>query len=255
MLVRADGAFVGTVGGGCLEADVYEAAREAMRTDRPRRLVFRLNERDYPDSGLYCGGIVEVYVEPVTDPTLTIFGGGHVSRALGAVAREAGFRVVVGDDREAFARADRFPGATEVVCAPWVEIARRLGSGEFAYVVVVTRGHHDDATVLEALYRSGARPKYLAMIGSRAKWAILSKRLRAAGVPEEWLRRVRTPMGIPIGARTHGEIAVSALAEMIRLRRTGALSELSPPAATAENGVPEGAEESTTPSETRPGRD
>ena len=127
MLVRADGTFVGTVGGGCLEADVYEAALEVMRTEIPRRVLFRLNERDYPDSGLYCGGTVEVYVEPLTDPTLTIFGGGHVSKAIAAVAKEAGFRVVVADDREAFASRERFPEAAEVVCAPWPEIAQRLG--------------------------------------------------------------------------------------------------------------------------------
>ncbi|MGH7152196.1 MAG: XdhC family protein, partial [Planctomycetota bacterium] len=226
--VRADGTFVGTVGGGCLEADVYEAALDALRTERPRRLVFRLNERDYPESGLYCGGTLEVYVEPLTDPTLTLVGGGHVSKAIASIAREAGFRVVVADDREAFANRERFPQAAEVVCAPWPEVAARLGRAEFAYVVVVTRGHHDDAAVLEALWRGGARPKYLGMIGSRAKWAILSRRLRAAGVPEEWLARVRTPMGLAIGARTHGEIAVSVAAELVLLRRTGTLALAAP---------------------------
>jgi xanthine dehydrogenase accessory factor len=239
MLVRADGGFVGTVGGGCLEADVYEAALEVMRTETPRRLVFRLNERDYPDSGLYCGGTVEVYLEPLTDPTLTLFGAGHVSKAIAAVAREAGFRVVVADDRETFASRARFPEAAEVVVAPWAELASRLGTAEFAYVVVVTRGHHDDAAVLEALWRGGARPRYLGMIGSRAKWAILSRKLRAAGVPDEWLARVRTPMGLRIGARTHGEIAVSVAAELVLLRRTGTLS----PALLPPSG-PEGAEES-----------
>jgi xanthine dehydrogenase accessory factor len=241
LLVRADGTFLGTVGGGCLEADVYEAALDVLRTERPRRLVFRLNERDYPDSGLYCGGTLEVYVEPLTDPTLTLVGGGHVSRAIASVAREAGFRVVVADDREAFANRERFPDAAEVVCAPWPEVAARLGRAEFAYVVVVTRGHHDDAAVLEALWRSGARPKYLGMIGSRAKWAILSRRLRAAGVPEDWLARVRTPMGLSIGARTHGEIAVSVAAELVLLRRTGTLAPPAPLPPRARE--PEAAEE------------
>jgi len=236
MLVRADGTFVGTVGGGCLEADVFEAALEVMRTEKPRRLLFRLNERDYPNSGLYCGGTVEVYVEPLTDPTLFLLGAGHVSHALSRIAREAGFRVIVGDDRGEFALRERFPDAHEVLCAPWSQLASRGEIGEFSYVVVVTRGHHDDQSVLEALHRAGRSPKYLGLIGSRAKWAVLSRKLREAGVSEEWIARVRTPMGLPIGARSHGEIAVSVVAEMIRLRRGAAPTAAESGAARAEPG-------------------
>ena len=220
MLVRADGTFLGTVGGGCLEADVYAAALEVIRSDRPRTLTFKLNERDYPDSGLYCGGVVEVFVEPLADPTLYIFGAGHISAAIAPTARKAGFRVVVGDDRATFAKKERFPEANSVLCLPWEKLVRKIAPAEHAYLVVVTRGHHDDGRVLEALYRGGCRPRYLGMIGSRAKREILFRKLRKQGIPDSWLEKVRTPMGLPIGARTHGEIAVSVVAEIVAVRRS-----------------------------------
>lgn len=228
MLVRGDGTFVGSVGGGCVEADVYTAAQEVLRTDRPRRLRFALNERDYPESGLICGGRLEIYVEPVTDPTLVLFGGGHVSSAVARVAREASFRVVVGDDRETFATTERFPDAAEVVAAPWDEQVARIAPAEHLYLLVVTRGHQDDGVVLRALHARGCRPKYLGMIGSRAKRAVLFETLEADGVPRAWLEGVYSPTGFAIGARSHGEIAVSIVAQLISLRRLGlALPDLS----------------------------
>ena len=89
LLVLEDGTFLGTVGGGCLEAEVYDAAAEVIREERPRTLQFRLTERDSPDSGLLCGGEVTVFVEPITTPALWIFGGGHISKALCTIATMA----------------------------------------------------------------------------------------------------------------------------------------------------------------------
>lgn len=221
MVVRADGSFVGSVGGGCLEADVHVGALAAIREDRPKILSFKLNEKDYPDSGLYCGGIVEVFVEPLSDPTLVLFGGGHVSAAIAPMASKAGFRVVVADNRAAFAEKSRFPEANRVVHAEWKAMAKKIAPAEHAYLVVVTRGHHDDAQVLEALHASRCRPKYLGMIGSQTKKVVLFRKLRKAGVPDSWLEKIHTPMGLPIGARTHGEIAVSVVAEMVAIRRGG----------------------------------
>lgn len=223
MVVKGNGSFVGSVGGGCLEADVHRAAMDSIREDRSQILTFKLNEKDYPDSGLYCGGIVEVFVEPLSDPSVFVFGAGHVSAAIAPMARKAGFRVVVADNREAFAKKDRFPEANNVLCAEWKTLAKKIAPAEHAYLVVVTRGHHDDAQVLEALYRAGARPRYLGMIGSKTKRVVLFRKLRKAGVAESWLEKVRSPMGIQIGARTHGEIAVSVVAEMVALRRGGAV--------------------------------
>ena len=221
MLVRADGSFAGTVGGGCLEAEVLEAALDSMRDERSRMLEFSLNERDYPDSGLLCGGKLKIFVEPITEPRLHVFGGGHVSGAIAKVARMVGFHVTVGDDREAFANADAHPETHETVCAEFAEQVAALGSAEHHFLVTVTRGHQEDGTVLEALHAAGANPRYLGMIGSRAKKKTLFDKLRAKGVSDEFLERVRTPVGLPIGARTHEEIAVSVVAEMIQVRRLG----------------------------------
>ena len=221
MLVRRDGSFVGTVGGGCLEAEVLEAALESMRDEMPRTLTFSLNERDYPDSGLLCGGQVEIFVEPICEPRLVLFGGGHVSAAIAKLARSVGFHVTVGDDREAFANPERHPEAHETRCAPFDELARAIAPAEDHYLIAVSRGHDQDGDVLFALHRSGCQPRYLGMIGSRAKRVQVFERLEAKGVPRSFLERVQTPMGLPIGARTHEEIAVSVVAEMIRVRRLG----------------------------------
>jgi xanthine dehydrogenase accessory factor len=227
MLVRDDGTFAGTVGGGCLEAEVHEAAMDSMRDERSRMLEFSLNERDYPDSGLLCGGRVRIFVEPIVEPRVHVFGGGHVSGAIAKVARLAGFHVTVGDDREPFTTAERHPDAHETVCADFPEQARALGTAENDFLVTVTRGHTEDGTVLQALFEAGARPRYLGMIGSRAKRATLFEKLRAEGVSDAFLEQVRSPVGLPIGARTHEEIAVSVVAEMIQVRRLG--SELPGP--------------------------
>ncbi|MCC7014491.1 MAG: XdhC family protein [Planctomycetes bacterium] len=233
MLVRRDGSFVGTVGGGCLEAEVLEAALAAMRDERPRTLNFALNERDYPDSGLLCGGQLEIFVEPIVVPRLVLFGGGHVSSAIARIAHMAGFHVSVADDRAGFATRERHPDADECLCAEFAELARRVTPCDDAYLIAVTRGHDKDGEVLEALWRAGARPKYLGMIGSRAKRVQLFEQLATRGVPREFLERVRTPMGLAIGARTHEEIAVSVVAEMIQWRRLGPSSGATPGSAAA----------------------
>lgn len=221
MLVRRDGSFLGTVGGGCLEYEVLEAALQSMRDELPRTLAFSLNERDYPGGGLLCGGQVEVFVEAIVEPRLVLFGGGHVSGAIAKLARLVGFHVVVGDDRAEFANLERHPDAHQALVGPFDELARSLAPADGHYLVIVTRGHDEDGDVLTALWRAGCRPRYLAMIGSRAKRARLFADLEASGVPASFLAAVRSPMGLPIGARTHEEIAVSVVAELIQVRRGG----------------------------------
>ena len=110
MLVRDDGSIVGTIGGGCVEAEVWQAAREVMESERPRTLTFDLNQDPKYDTGLVCGGTLEIFVEPILPPAdLYIFGAGHVAASLYQVARIAGFDVTVVDDREAYANRERFP--------------------------------------------------------------------------------------------------------------------------------------------------
>src|SRR5690348_6396347 len=115
MLVRDDGSIVGTIGGGCVEAEVWQAAREVMEQEKPRTLTFNLNQNPKYDTGLVCGGTLEIFVEPVLPvPVLYLFGAGHVAMNTYQVARAAGFDVVIVDDRETYANRERFPDAREV---------------------------------------------------------------------------------------------------------------------------------------------
>lgn len=224
LLVQEDGTFLGTVGGGCLEAEVYEAALEVIRDESCRTLQFRLTQADSPDSGLLCGGEVSIFVEPITIPRLTIFGGGHVSSALCRVAAQAGFAVSVTDDRENYARPERFAGASEVFARPFVETVRDMPLQANSYVVIVTRGHKEDGVVLQAFaerFAQGHKPRFLGMIGSRTKRGVLFRQLREQGVGEDFLGLIRSPVGMLIGARSHDEIAVSIVAELISVRRLG----------------------------------
>lgn len=224
LLVLADGTFLGTVGGGCLEAEVYDTAQQVLADEQPRSLTFRLTERDSPDSGLMCGGEVTIFVEPITTPSLWILGGGHVSKALCQVAALAGFRVTVVDDRADYSAAERFPEAHATRHADFRTAVAELPIHANSYAIVVTRGHKEDGVVLEALGRrfaAGQRLRFLGMIGSKTKQSLLWAHLREQGIGDDFLATVRTPMGVYLGGRSHEEIAVSVVAELISVRRLG----------------------------------
>jgi len=218
MLVRADGSIVGTVGGGCVEAEVWNAAREVMETEQPKHLNFNLGQDAAYDNGLICGGQLNIFVEPILpQPRAYIFGAGHVSKCLSKVATMAGFATVVIDDRESFANRERFPEADEVMAGEYEEIFPKLEMNSSSYVVIVTRGHRDDMRVLRWAIEQPAR--YVAMIGSRRKVLGVKKEILKEGVAEELFARLHAPMGLEIGAISPEEIAVSVVAEMIAVRR------------------------------------
>jgi len=218
ILIRDDGSIVGTVGGGCVEAEVWSAAQEVMREEKPRRLHFNLNAQPEYDNGLVCGGSLDIFVEPIlATPTLYLFGGGHVSLAVSKMAGLAGFDVIVSDDRAAFANPDRFPEAVEIHAGPWAEIFQQLKINELSYLVLATRGHKGDLDCLRWAITTPAQ--YIGMIGSKRKLIEISKVLGSEGVPAEKLARVYSPIGLDIGALTPEEIAVSIVAELIAVRR------------------------------------
>lgn len=218
LLVREDGSMVGTVGGGCVEAQVFTAAREAMETGRPKLLNFNLGQDVAYESGLICGGQVDIFVEPILpQPRALIFGAGHISKSLSKVASLAGFATCVVDDRESYANRERFPDADEVLAGEYEAVFPGLAVNEVSYVIIVTRGHRDDLRVLRLAAVTAAR--YVAMIGSQRKVISVVKELEKEGVPREALERIHAPMGLEIGAVTPEEIAVSVVAEMIAVRR------------------------------------
>jgi len=217
MLVFADGRIVGTIGGGCYESDAIARARDAIATGKPALVTFDLNDDFVQESGLICGGQMEVYIDPIAPaPALYIVGAGHVGWHLARMAADAGFRIHVIDDREKFANADRFPAAETIEVddiGAWLHRAELPPS---AYAVVVTRGHTHDFDALRALAARDLR--YIGLIGSRAKVARIFEALEAEGMPVECLGRVHAPIGLDIGAITPAEIAVSILAELIAIR-------------------------------------
>lgn len=223
MLVRGDGSALGSVGGGCVERDVLAMALEVIATDRAQTRSFTLNQAAVPESGLICGGQVTILAEPVVPPVLVLLGGGHVSAAAVRVARECDFRVEVCDTRPDYACPAMHPAAQATFAGPWPEALARYGLAQHHYLVILTPGHQEDLDALRAVWQAGCRPKYLGLIGSRAKKAQIDRILHDEGVPETWLKSVKTPIGLEIGAKAAGEIAVSLVAELVRLRRTGIL--------------------------------
>jgi xanthine dehydrogenase accessory factor len=218
ILVRDDGTFIGTIGGGCVEAEVWNAAREVIETEKPRHLTFSLGQDAAYDNGLICGGQLNVFVEPVVpQPKAFIFGAGHISKSLSKIAAIAGFETAVIDNREQFANRERFPEAAEVFAEEYEDVFPKLTVHSGTYIVIVTRGHRDDMRVLRWAVTTPAR--YIAMIGSKRKTIAVVKELEKEGLPRQAFERIFAPMGFEIGAITPEEIAVSVVAEMIAARR------------------------------------
>lgn len=317
-LVPKVGASVGSVGGGCLEARVWDGAMESLKEMKTALMKFTLDDKDMEDSGLICGGAVTILIEPLhneqgdhlyiyqrlkemrekgeegllasvvsragapvsvqgskllygmrgekwgfllegktfedgiwrwfeenpinalgvqsfeingqsvqillepiqAEPTLYIFGAGHLAQALSPLGKMADFRVVVIDDRPMFASVERFPDADQVLVEPFEMIFEKLQINPRSYVVIVTRGHLHDGEVLEQAVKTEAG--YVGMIGSKRKIAVLYKDLMKKGIKKEVLDKVHAPIGLHIHSETPAEIAISIIAELIKVRAENA---------------------------------
>lgn len=314
-LIMEDGSFLGTIGGGLLEAQVLEGAKEVFKTHSPLRLNFILKGKDVEKTDMICGGDAEVFLEPVSPeninhldifkramdvnrrggagvlativnedpwqaepipkmfmdpdgerigalsglketeddlreelkqvqtrgeptvlichdeegnelelfveplaskPVVYVFGGGHVSSQIVPMAAKVGFRVVVVDDRAEFADANNFPEAWKVHEYSFEGVLDKFPVDESSYFVIVTRGHMHDKTVLAQALRTPA--KYIGMIGSRRKRDMIYDALLKEGFTKTDIGRVHAPIGLDIGAETPEEIAVSIVAELIKVR-------------------------------------
>ena len=311
-LIRADGSSVGSIGGGCVEAEVWQQAQKVIGTGKRRVLHFDLTSEQLAEGGLICGGNIDIFLEPLeedflniyqeaarirqkgrsailatlistegdfpegegskilmktsgekigsllggaelekkifgegkvaikerkakvlilssenrktemllepifSEPTVYIFGGGHVSEQLAPLVKRVHFRVAVIDDREMFANRERFPEADEVVVTEFEKCFDRLNIDDSSYIVIVTRGHLYDGFVLEQAIRTNAR--YIGMIGSKKKIKTLYQSLLKKGISKEMLERVHAPIGLEINSETPEEIAVSIVAELIKVR-------------------------------------
>ena len=219
MIVPEEGPALFTLGGGSFEADVIKDARDAIRTGQAVLKTYNLADRGPRGDGQECGGSATIFIEPLAmADKLWVFGAGHVARALVASTRGLGFDVTVIEDREDHARLERLPGAARVIHTD-EEYRRNVPApDERTRCVVLTRSHRTDRAALRAAL--AGRASWVGMIGSTRKRLAVYKDLREEdGISEEVLSGVECPVGLPIGAETPEEIAVSILSRLIQLRR------------------------------------
>jgi len=209
MIIFLDGQTFGTVGGGAIENRIIEEAR-AMKADAPPCMVSLDLDKDL---GMKCGGAVSVFLEALcAAKRLVIFGGGHIGLALYTLAPLLVLQPVIVDERPDFCNASRFPGAELHPVLP-EKAVERLCPGKRDHAVIVTHRHARDLECLRLLIDHPLA--YIGMIGSRAKVESTLNALRSEGISEEKLATVHAPIGLNLGGRTPGEIAVSIASEII----------------------------------------
>lgn len=218
ILINGNGTTIGSIGGGTLEATICREAMDVIRGCRAKMLHFDLTGDEAEGDTMVCGGEMDIFIEPILpQPTLYIFGAGHISISISKIAKMAGFRVVVIDDRAEFANSERFPEADEIYAEDFPMVFPKLKINDSSYIAIVTRGHQFDEKVLEWAVKTETR--YIGMIGSKKKNEIIFSRLQSKGVSREMLEHVHAPIGLDISAETPQEIAVSIMAEIIKTRR------------------------------------
>jgi len=217
MLVYADGRQLGTIGGGEMESRVCAAARDVMASGRPAQLDFDLIDPARGDPGV-CGGSMSIHLEPfMPQPHLVVIGCGHVGVAVVELAHWLGFRVTAIDDRTEAADPARLADADVILDGPLDDCARKAGIDEQTHVVLLTRNSGIDAEVLPIVLESPARS--IGVMGSARRWSTTRSTLTAAGIAEDQLDRVVSPIGIDIVAESPAEIALSIMSQLVELRR------------------------------------
>ncbi len=215
LILRADGSFIGTVGGAALEERVKELARRAFQEQRSDLHHFELQTGRPGGLPSLCGGAVDIAVEYVrARPQILLWGGGHVARAFADLLPSLEVDFAVADDRPDWVTEARFPRATRREVVPPEELWSRLEPTEFTHLYVLG---YDAAKDLEVLAGSALRFEgIIGLIASRTKRDRLFRSLRDRGLPPAGLARIRSPVGLAIGAETPAEIAVSMAAELVR---------------------------------------
>ena len=218
MLIKNDKSIVGSIGGGCLEADVWQVGMKVIEEGKSRLLNFDLTGREETPEGLICGGTMQVFIEPIIPvPAIFIFGAGHIGFAVSKIAKMTGFKVAVIDDRPAYANTEKFPDADEFYVEDLADAVPRLPINKVSYLIIACRGHLEDQRVLAQVIKTPAA--YIGMIGSKKKTKTIFENLKAEGIDEKLLERVHAPIGLPIAAETPEDIAVSIMAEIVDFRR------------------------------------
>lgn len=212
-IVFIDTKSEGTVGGGSIELEAIQLAQQVIKSNKPLLKTFQLDQLEQQEA-MSCGGSMTLFFEPVVpDRILTIFGGGHVGRALARVASEAGWRIRVIDEREGVLDPNFFPAEAELISDKYLKFISNTTFGQNDWIVIVTPKHSNDEQVLEAVIHHPAN--YIGMMGSPKKVKEVMGNLQQKGIDENLLNQVYAPIGLNIGTETPGEIAVSIVAEML----------------------------------------
>lgn len=213
MLVYADGSIEGTVGGGTVESLVIKQALACIGKGEGGKFVFDLKPKG--NTGMLCMGRMEVFIDVYKNPfKVLILGAGHVGLKIAEACRMAGYPYLVADDRADFANTERFPGALQIITEPPHAAVAKAGVDADTCAVIVTRGHALDRECLEALLPTKAA--YIGMIGSKDKVGEVFRLLGEKGLHPQKDPRVHAPVGLNLGGKAPGEIAVSILAEIIQ---------------------------------------
>jgi xanthine dehydrogenase accessory factor len=211
-LIDASGKLLaGWIGGGCAESAVRSAALDSLASERPTMLIVDMSAEDL-GVGMPCGGIMEIFVEPVLPrPELLIVGHGRIAESLATLGDMMGFRVVVNDPG---AEPSAFPRAERLVTEDFDLTETPIGPK--TYVVIATQHKRDHLWLEKALAGNAV---YVALIASRHRSELVLDYLRTAGVAEEKIATVHAPAGLHLGAATPEEIALSVISQMVALRR------------------------------------
>lgn len=219
MLVYPDGDFIGTIGGGELEARVVTEALDSLKDGKTRTLDYSMTDTERGDPGI-CGGQLEIFVEPIMPmPLLVVVGGGHVGREVAHLGSWLGFRVALSDDRPEYCTQEAVPAAHEFFPDPLDNLPEQITITPWTYFVLTTRGVDIDVLLLPELLKSEAA--YIGVIGSRRRWATTRQKMLDAGISQEEIDLINSPVGLDINAETPKEIAVSIMAEIIMKQKLG----------------------------------
>lgn len=225
LLVHADGSIVGTIGGGAVEGRVIEEALDSIQSGESKIRSYDLINPDKGDPGI-CGGTLEVFIDPLTQPIdLIVVGGGHVGKAVVYLAKWLGFRVILSDDREDFCSPEFVPGADEYIHCPLEELPSNIDISPRSVIIMATRNNQVDVQGLPELL--AVPSAYIGVISSRRRWKLTEEALLQAGIKKKDLERIYAPIGLDIKAETPEEIALSIMAEVFQAVRGGSGKGLS----------------------------
>lgn len=216
MIVKQDGSIIGTIGGGLAEVFVIEEAVKAIQQKQSKVVEYILNRDAQGGIQMFCGGALSVFIEVISPrPKLVIVGAGHVGMAVAKLAAVLEYQIIVVDDRQEFANQQLYPMAQEIYFdEDIVKALEQVLVDENTYIAIFTKDA--DERVLRKVIQS--ETAYIGMIGSKRKAVKILQQLQMEDIEEEKIQSVHTPIGLDIGAETPEEIAVSIIAEIMKVK-------------------------------------